>query len=228
MPLTLWLWICLLLGRIFPWETRRVQVELLGSVYLLCWLRGFQVRAPFPSRLFCVLIASFPFWPKISSSSTQECSVLQGEYLACFHCCLVGTLFCLAAALFDLWYRLLISKFFMNFFFPLLQMQRNKMAFCTTQMLFLASYWFLDLTQNFHLFWSCCRFAWVLGLTAVLILSCGASAYQKCGISPLVSMAFLIPSLHTTSLYHLFFLGLRQNTSYANVHLENSFLLSYF
>lgn len=80
-------------------------------------------------------------------------------------CCLVGTLLCVAAVLSDLWYKFLISKFSMNFFFPLLQMQRNKIAFCTTQMLFLASYWFLDLTQNFHLFWSCCWFSWVLGLT---------------------------------------------------------------
>lgn len=143
-------------------------------------------------------------------------------------CCLVGTLLSVAGELSDLWYRLLITKFSMNFFFSLLQMRRNKMAFCTTQMLFLASYWFLDLTQNFNLFWSCCRFAWVLGLTAVLLLSCGASAYQKCGISPLVSIAFLISSLHITSLYHVFFSGLSQNTSYANVHLENSFLLAYF
>lgn len=87
MPLTLWLWICLLLGRIFPWETRRVQVELLGSVYLLCWLWGFQARSPSPSRLFCVLFASFPFWPKISStSSTLKCSVLQGESWPAFIC----------------------------------------------------------------------------------------------------------------------------------------------
>lgn len=46
-------------------------------------------------------------------------------------CCLVGALLWVAGALSDLWYRLLITKFSMSLFFPLLQMQRNKMAFST-------------------------------------------------------------------------------------------------
>lgn len=121
-------------------------------------------------------------------------------------CCLVGTLLCLAAALSYLWYRLLISKFFM-IFFPLLRMQRNKMAFCTTEMLFLASYWFLDVTQNFHSFWSCCRFAWVLGLTAVLLLSCGASAPhpEMWNISTGINSFFDTLSPHNQSLSSFLF-----------------------
>lgn len=158
-------------------------------------------------------------WPAFTVSSQQ---LLPCGNLALCCCCIIWPLI--------IWplIQTLDLKIQHELIFPLLQMQRNKMAFCTTQMLFLALNWFLDPTQNFNLFWSCCRFSWVLGLTAVLLLSCGASACQKCGISPLVSIAFLISSLHTTSLYHLFFSGLSQNTSYANLHLESSFLLAYF
>lgn len=84
----------------------------------------FRLRSPFPSRLFCVLVAFFPFWPEISSaSSAHKYSVLRGEYLACFHLygvsssCLVGILLCVAVALSDLWCKVLITKFKTNYFF---------------------------------------------------------------------------------------------------------------
>lgn len=170
MPLTLWLRVCLLLGRIFPWETRRVQVELLGSVYLLCWLWGFQVRSPFPSRLFCVLIASFPFWPKISSTrSTHKAQYSRRSNWPAFTCMVLAavtlqesySLLLLHYLIFD---TKLITKFSMNYFFFLCNRCKEIWWHFVPHMLFLASYSFLDLTQNFHLDQICWRLAWVLGL----------------------------------------------------------------